>query len=355
MTLIERIRNVFRSGNQPVSSLVTPVLPPVPPTPTVQATVQPDASVADVPSVVEPLPHWIADEDALRDEGVLFGLSEAGPEEKVAVIRYHFAQQTAPVEQEIERFSEKIGELNLFLEQKETRINDLRQQLDQLRTRSVVDTYLPRTLIGLLLAIVMCVGTFFLIDDTLRPAFPDNRWIAVGVYLTGMFGLFNRTSVFHDSEARFSGRRLLEEVGLPLATSLFVLAQAWATRPVWSALALFVFVFFTFLLAGKLTLGLFTVLAGDLATIQTNRQLRRDQAQKTPVLEAALEHLTLETDAIRAQKWPLVTALNRAEAEAARLNARRDQLVNLFISEFELARSLRDRLTERQRAEILTR
>ncbi|WP_040006406.1 hypothetical protein [Fibrisoma limi] len=355
MTLIERIQNVFRSGKQPVTTQVAPVLSAIPSTSAVQATVQPDVLIADVPYVVEPLPHWIADEDALRDEGVLFGLSEAGPEEKVAVIRYHFAQQTAPVEQEIERYTEKIGELNLLIEQKGTRINDLRQQLDKLRTRSFVETYLPRTLIGLCLSIVMCIGTFFLIDDTLQPTFPNNRWIAVGVYLTGMFGLFNRTSVFHDAGARLSGRRLLEEIGLPLATSLFVLAQAWSTRPVWSALALFVFVFFVFLLAGKLTLGLFTVLGNDLAGLQTNRQLRRDREQQVPVLEASLHQLTQETDTIRAQKWPLVTALNRTEAEVTRLNARRDQLVNLFISEFELARSLRDRLTERQRAEILTR
>ena len=48
-------------------------------------------------------PSWLEDETLLRDEGVIFGLSESKPEEKVAIIRNYFVHQTADLEREVER------------------------------------------------------------------------------------------------------------------------------------------------------------------------------------------------------------------------------------------------------------
>lgn len=62
------------------------------------------------------LPNWIADEQLLRDEAVLFGLSEARPDDKIAVIRLAFATLTAPLEKQIEQHHEAIGTLNGLLE-----------------------------------------------------------------------------------------------------------------------------------------------------------------------------------------------------------------------------------------------
>ena len=39
-------------------------------------------------------PSWLEDETLLRDEGVIFGLSESKSEEKVAIIRNYFIHQT---------------------------------------------------------------------------------------------------------------------------------------------------------------------------------------------------------------------------------------------------------------------
>jgi hypothetical protein len=298
-------------------------------------------------------PSWLEDETLLRDEGVIFGLSESKPEEKVAIIRNYFVHQTADLEREVERHSEKIQELNLFIGQKENRINELKEKANQLDNRSNEGEHqLPRTIVGLAFSIVMCVGNYFLIADTLQPSYKSSQWIAVGVFLAGMFNLFGRVSLFHDTDSSVSWRRLLEEIGMPFAAALFVFVQALQNQTVWRAVALFVFVFFLFLFAGKLLLSNITVLRNDLRVWLTGTNLKKEKTTKTEHWDEETLQLNAEIDGLRVQKWQIIPHLNRAEAELARLNARRDALIKMFESEFNLARQLRGRLTDKQMKEI---
>ncbi len=298
-------------------------------------------------------PSWLEDETLLRDEGVIFGLSESKPEEKVAIIRNYFVHQTADLEREVERHGEKIQELNLFIEQKENRISELKEKTSALEGRSHDGEHqLPRTIVGLGFSAAMCVGNYFLIADTLKPLYPSSEWIAVGVFLAGMFNLFGRVSLFHDTESTVSWRRFLEEIGMPFAAALFVFVQAIQNQGVWRALALFVFVFFLFLFAGKLLLSNITVLRNDLKEWLTGANLKKEKTTKTDSWEEEKTRLNAEIDELRVQKWQIVPNLNRAEAELARLNARRDALIKMFESEFNLARQLRGRLTDKQMREF---
>lgn len=359
MTLTNRLRSFFTPATSlpvPTASVEAPLTKVVsqPPALLDQSTAEPVRSVlSPVQSRTEPLPNWLADEESLRDEGVLFGLSDARPDGKLAQIRAYFGQQTAPIDQQIEQHTEKIGELNLVIEQRENRIIALRDQISDLHDTQPVPNNVIRHVVSLALSVVLCIGNFYLIDETLRPVFA-NRWIAVGVFIAGMFNLFGRTSFFYETDTRLTGRRLIEELSLPLAASIFVLVQTLHSQSVGQAIGLFIFVFFLFLLAGKLVLSMLTSLQTDLSSSQNNRRLAINKSQNLPRWEADIERLSQEIDSIRAQKWPIVTTLNHLQAEMTRLNTQRDGLVNLFISEFELARSLRDRLTEQQRKSIMT-
>ena len=122
----------------------------------------------------------------------------------------------------------------------------------------------------------MCIGNYYLIEETLHPTFASSSLVALGVFLAGMFNLFGRISLFHDPESHVSWQRLLEEVGMPFAAALFVFAQAWQTQSEWQACALFVFVFFLFLLAGKLFLSNTTLLRNDLRVWLTNRRIQHE-------------------------------------------------------------------------------
>lgn len=355
MTLFQRFQSIFSRNTpapaplHPASLVHTPTGNATPKEPAIESL---SYAIPAVPVPNDPLPHWLADEESLRDEGVLFGLSDARPDSKLAQIRAYFGQLTAPLAEAIEQYTEKIRELNLFIEQRENRLASLRDQLDALRSQQPVPNNLFRNGFSLVLSLLLCVGNYYLIDETLHPVF-TNRWIAVGVFLAGMFNLAGRTSFFYETNTRLTVRRLLEEVGLPLATSVFIFIQALQSQTIPKSVGLFIFVFFLFLLAGKLLLNTLSSLQGDLLTIQQNRQLIAQKAQNIAAWEADMEQLTREIDGFRMQKWPIVTALNHAETNLTRLNTQRDGFVHLFISEFELARSLRDRLTEQQRKGII--
>lgn len=300
------------------------------------------------------IPFWLENEDALRDEGVIFGLSEAKAEEKIGAIRNYFAHQTAELEKTVEYHSEKIGEINLLIEQKETRINELIEKARILENRERTDHQLPRTVIGIVLSLAMCVGNYYLIDESILTNFPENHYvIALGIFLAGMFNLFNPKSLFHEKDSSISWRQLLEEVGMPLAASVFVFVQALDNQSLLRSFALFFFVFFLFLFAGKLLLSNLTVLKTDSGIWFDNLRLQKDKINKAQEWEDEITKLKLEIDEQRVEKWKIVDALKLPEAELKRLNERREMLVKLFESEFNLARSYREKLTGKQIQDIL--
>ena len=352
MTLIQRLRQFF-FRNAASSPLVTPSTGSVgikAQKPIIQ--VENEPAMADrLYSQPAPLPDWLLDEDVLRDEGVLFGLSDASPDRKTAQIRAAFAQQSAPLEREIEHCTKRISAFNRIIEQHENQLVNLRDQVTNAQNSQPTPHTIIRTVVGLGLSVVMGIGNFYLVDEALRPAFP-NRWIAVGIFLSGMFNLFGRTSFFYETDSRLSGSRIIEEIGLPLAASLFVFIQSLQTQSTGPATGLFVFIFFAFLLSGKLLLSTLTALQHDLAAIRQNQRSLADQARDLPIWQSELDRIERAVDTIQAQKQPVVTVLTHTETDLAQLMAQRDQLINLFLSEFELARSLRERLTEQQRDAI---
>lgn len=108
------------------------------------------------------IPYWLSDEDTLRDEGVLFGLSESEPTEKTDIIQKYFSQLAAEPVSYIEQHNERIQELNLFIGKKTDRIEELKIRLNEHEAaKTDSDHHLPRTLIGLSLCIAMCIGNFF--------------------------------------------------------------------------------------------------------------------------------------------------------------------------------------------------
>lgn len=355
MNLLKRAKSFFKkSAESEISEINDDVIEYAEPTDNQHITkeLEPTTVVANFQD--EPLPHWLSSEDALRDEGVIFGLSDAEAEEKTTVIRSFFRHQTADIEKEVERFSEKIGELNLFIEQKENRIGALKAKMETLENESPKDHNLLRTSVGLLLAVGMCVGNFFLIDHSLTPNFTDNHaFIAVGVLLAGMFNLFGRISFFHEKNSPVSWRQLLEEISLPFAAAFFVFSQSIGNQSIWQSIALFLFVFSLFMFSGKLVLSNLSVIKADSLAWSKNVRLERDQVKKKEQWEEEIVTLEKEIDNLRIEKWQILPSLNQAEASLARYHSKRDSLIKLFESEFRLARSYRDKLSGSQLKRIL--
>ena len=295
------------------------------------------------------IPYWLEDEDTLRDEGVLFGLSESESTEKTDIIHKYFSHLTAELHGAIEQQNERIQELNLFIGQKTTRIEALTDRIsNHISPKPASEHQLPRTLIGLFLSIAMCIGNFYLIRESLKPAFTESSWIALGVFLAGMFSLFGRISLFHDTDSKVSWRSLLEEVGMPFASALFVFANVLQHQNWLQAIALFVFVFFLFLFAGKLFLSNITVLRNDLKIWTGALNDRKDAVGNAESWESEILQLQEELDELRIKKWQVLREQTASESERDRLFARRDMLIKLFESEFHLARKMKNQLTGKQ-------
>ncbi len=301
---------------------------------------------------IAPLPAWLADEESLRDEGVLFGLSYAQPDTKIAQISAFFASEAAPLTELAAQYTGQIRALTPRIDRREKELTSLRDQLTQLRDSQPVRTTLVRHVISLGISIILCMGTFYLVDGTLYRVFP-NHWISTGVFLAGLFNMSGHTSFFYETNTRLTGRRFMEEIGLPFAAAVFVLVHALSYQPVSQAIGLFIFILFVFLLSGKLLLSTLTSLQHEMVSAQKNRQMIAAKQVDLPLLESQISQHEQDVDRLNGQRMAVVTAFNQVESTLTQLNTQRDKLVNLFLGEFELARSLRDRLTKQQRQLIM--
>jgi len=291
------------------------------------------------------IPDWLVNEDILRDEGVIFGLSGSHPEEKLSIIRNYFVKQTAAVEKVIEYEEEKIGELNYWIEEKERLVTNLEKKIEDLKNLEFTQQHqLPRTIVGLCLAIGVAVGNYYLIEVSLKGQFEQHELIAMGVFGAGMFSLFGRVSFLHDEEKNSSWRKVLEEIGMPFAAAFFVFAQIFPKQPALNAWALFAFIFFLFLFAGKLLLGNLTLLKDDLTIYQKRNQLAKDKIKKVKEWEEEIGKHKAEIDKFRKEKYEVLPVLTKAIAERTRHHAQRDMLIKIFESEYYLAVKYRTKL-----------
>ncbi len=297
----------------------------------------------------EALPHWLADEDGLRDEGVLFGLSESEPTEKTEIIQKYFTQVAAGFISEIEQKNEEIQEYNLFIGQKTDRLAFLNKAIEkQAETRFPQHHFLPRTLLGLALSIVICLGNFFLIQNTLEADYPQSGFIALGVFCAGMFNVFGKFSFFHDESQKANWRTLLEEIGMPVAAALFVFVHSLSYQPFWVSAGLFLFVLFLFLFAGKLMLSNVTMLSNDFKSWQEVREERKKSDTDLKAWSSEIKALEEQISELRIKKWQSLRGQSEAEAARERLFAKRDMLVKIFESEFYLARQMKHQLSKKQ-------
>ncbi len=294
-------------------------------------------------------PLWFSEEENLRDEGVLFGLSESEPTEKTDIIHKYFTQIATDHIAEIEQKNEKVQEYNLFIGQNTDRITMLSSRLKDHTERSFTHQhFLPRTMLGLSLSLVICIGNFFLIQESLQVDYPDGFLIALGVFFAGMFNVFGKVSFFHDDQQKANWRTLLEETGMPAAAALFVLVHVIAYQPLWAAFGLFVFILFLFLFAGKLMLSNVTMLRNDLKIWQEVRSESRKVKSEIEYWSDEIADLEKRTSELRIEKWQVLRELGTAEAARDRLFAKRDMLIKTFESEFYLARRMKSQLSKKQ-------
>jgi hypothetical protein len=295
--------------------------------------------VLDIATTNEPKPTWL-DEANLRDEAVLFGLSNTDPHDKVEAIRSYFNEKTSPYEQKVRLLEEKIGECNYWLDTYDERLETIQNELQVLEEQTFgQQQHLLRTGVGLALSIGTAVGNYFLIEENLAGRFHNYQLIALGVFMAGMFSLFGRLSLFHEGQKPRLWLRIFEEIGMPAAASLFVFAQVFGTMPAFKAFALLGFLFFLFLVSGKLLLENLTLLREDFIVFGQRNTFEKERISKITKSKTEIEQYKNEMDKYRQQKKEILPDLTELKIVLGQHTAQRDRLIRIFESEFQLAQN----------------
>ncbi|MGR3812159.1 hypothetical protein [Jiulongibacter sp. NS-SX5] len=310
------------------------------------------APVTNYPKIE--LPEWLKDESQLRDEGVIFGLTDADARDKIILIESVFDERGAAFKKQSELYTEQIGEHNLRISRIEERIEDQKRRGGDFEKAERALHQLPRTTVSLILSVVMACGNFFLINTVMQTAYPEVHWlVTAGVFFAGMYNFFTGKSFLQHSEEEINWRRVLSETLLPFTASVFVLLQAWPQLGAGLSLGLFLFTLSLFLYSGKLFLENISLFKDDFNTWQRNLEIKRNQEKGMAEIENEIDRLTEELDQIRVEKWKIIPEMNKVESQLEEIKSQKLAYVHLFESEFKLARSYRDKLTKAQIKNII--
>lgn len=295
--------------------------------------------------------EWLKDENLLRDEGSLFGLTTDDPKEKVATINSFYDEFIAQVERSLELFEDRIVELKLQKEATEQLIVDLGEQLHAAATTySLAPHQFWRTLAGLVGYTFLIIFNLWLVVE-LTPDAGDGGWkspilIALGVYTFGLFSAFQKHHQIYPAEQENIPRRqlwkvYLEEFMIPVVATAFVLSGIEQKMTPFQWIGIGGVLLFLFLFAGK---GLFlsiSSISSEFKVRMENRlknKYRKTTKRKLQLKIAKLEGKIdqLEQDLATVQDKKLDRSL-----QLEKLKRKKETVIAYFMSEFKLAQGTR--------------
>jgi hypothetical protein len=286
---------------------------------------------------------WVENDGLLRDEGVVFGLSQdnAALEYKVAAITAYYSRWRADAERRTQALRQEIEDV--------AAVRDGLSMTVAQETRAPVDGQFTETdepgtgvllryALGALAAIATCVGISVLAYEQLRPDFALAGVVTAGVVAAGFFTAFLPVSIlFVGDGTRRTGevelwKVRLAEFGLPLVSAAFVVAWAWERLGPARAAATGALLFLAFVFAGRQFLSSVPRMAAAWRSLRAARRARAAElagARKAQADEASIRSAEDRLVVLRRQLGGI-----RGPAE---WDAIRDAKLALFRSEYELA------------------
>lgn len=302
---------------------------------------------------------WISDENLLRDEGVMFGISEGEPEPKTQTIRLYFQEKIALRQKEAELLQAEIAKAAAKQEEEEAIGEQLAAAI-----RNLAGGFPPaphsfyRVLAGLLAYAAITAFTFFAIYQWLRPNWDYPLLTALGVYCFGALSLYAKRSFLYQAgpspadgqtpNGRDAWKIYLEELGIPLVATLFILF--WGAQEVpWPQMLSFgLLLYFLFLFSGKGLLSSIQRLPREFATLRANWTKRRNARAEMVAKKQELAELVQAGETRYAQMSELAQQRKILEIEISGLEKKSAVTVAYFLSEYHLARSASSTLNSEQ-------
>lgn len=298
--------------------------------------------------------EWILNEDLLRDEGAIYGLSESDPSEKLATIRSFFGEKISELQTRIELREAQMLENEETAAKRRIRAVELKEQYQAEYTGIDRQSHLfYRYLAGLIVYGAVIVLSFWLVYQWMAPRVAYPLLMTLGVYMFGSLSLFNNVAFFYQSRAelRTASRRefwkiWLEEIGIPVIAAAFVIFWGFEPGQWINKVVLFLLLLFVFLFAGKAFLSAligvqqeFQILRGNrLKAMFRRRRLREIKAELIEV-ESDIKQLEQESARLREENRRDRIRSNQYERD-------RESKVSYFLSEYRLAKTAKASFAE---------
>lgn len=299
--------------------------------------------------------NWISDEGLLRDEGVTFGITNGSIDSKIDSIREYFNIKRSEVNKELGFISDRVVQYELKKTEFAELIQKLKNELDQ-KSPFIIFNY--PIVFQLVVYLLIAVFNFSLLQFWLQDIFQSN-FIIIGLYLLGLFNVFAAKALFFrpnqdDSSeemyvpARENWKIWFEEFAAPIIVSAFIAIVGSQQKPVIFGVAIFFILSLLFILTGKGLVTLvftsfrsFKSLTEKIAYLSTRRRLRKELKNKSQDYEAFLiQYEQIKTEHMR-NDLLLKSAMEKIDGEEK-------YKISLFLSEYELARKARERMSGSQ-------
>lgn len=291
---------------------------------------------------IYPTFDWIEDDNLLRDEGVMFGLSKSDTDQKVEAITQYYQLKIEAATDYLDNLKQRISELRADLEKASDDIMSRMTQVDQL-------THPPEQRASLAwIALVKAMAyfggivlSFWLVLMWLGSSNVPFL-VALGLYILGIFAVFNYRSFFYTSEEdpvdqkRPDWKLWVGEFTPPVAIAVFFLIMGAPGHSLVEIIA-FSFIFLTlFLIIGKGLVSFLPILNQEMAYYQRLKEARRADRARLELLEQEISKLQDHQMKIRGIIDEKEEERFMLQSEIAGMSQQRAAKVALFLSEYNL-------------------
>ena len=316
----------------------------------------PKSEHADLTFQTQPVTgiEWVDNDGLLRDEGVLFGIAEADYSIKIDSIKSAFDKVKASFIITREQLQDLIKSTEKEEDKCLDNITQAKKESDQIKSNPINSTHqLLPGLFQLLGYGAVCYFNYYLLVYWLRPVFPGQNYIPLGLYLFGSLSVFMGKALVYNSSAaiqrtesnsepkREKWKVILEEMGIPLIVSIFICTLSFRSYPIEWSIAAFALFFFLFSFSGKGLINLIHINYRHLKLQLKHWKLtigKKKEIKKQVRLLARLEK----------KGETALSDLKAPETRILELDALFSYKLKIFESEYNLAREARSELSTKQ-------
>jgi len=318
------------------------------------AALNPEQKINQVKKIITPKDYefnkfyWIENLGILRDEGIIFGLSNSPITEKIESINKYFDEIKFFYKNRFNQLNSKLDYLKAdekdlieIIKEKKTKLNLIYTE-DESEKKD--PTYIIRNIVGLLFISAACLFVYFIIINALGENFQNSSFVSIALMLIGLFGLYAKTSMFFENHSevkeKLNWKELLLEVGLPLSVAFFIFVHAIENHSILKAFSYFLLLAIFFLFGGKLLLSIITLIHNDL----TNHIQKSKSRKKSVFLNNTIDSLNLDLEKIRVDISKYYEHLNEMPDDET-VEAKKQARIKTFMSEYDLAKKFSNNIT----------